>query len=104
MVGDDTQIALNKDLACKRHKDHANKEHSCILWLGDFTGGTLNFEDGTKVESKGAWHKTDGHIHHWNDPHVGTKYSIVLYRGTRRAKTKSLWGAVKAKRAAENIV
>ena len=36
--GDDTQITLNKDLVCKRHKDHSNQEHSWILWLGDFTG------------------------------------------------------------------
>ena len=31
--GDDTQITLNKDLVCQRHRDHANKEHSWILWL-----------------------------------------------------------------------
>ena len=24
--GDDVQITLNKDLVCKRHRDHANKE------------------------------------------------------------------------------
>ena len=29
--GDDTQITLNKDLMCKRHRDHGNKEHSWIL-------------------------------------------------------------------------
>ena len=84
MVGDDAQITLNKDLACKRHKDHGNKEHSYILWLGDFTGGALNFDDGTKVEGKGVWHKISGHIHHWNDPHEGSKYSSVLYRGSKK--------------------
>ena len=26
---------------CKRHRDHGNKEHSWILWLGDFAGGAL---------------------------------------------------------------
>ena len=98
--GDDTQITLNKDLVCKRHKDHGNKEHSYILWLGDFTGGALNFDDGTKVEGKGVWHKINGHIHHWNDPHEGSKYSIVLYRGTRKQKSRSLADAMRAKRAA----
>ena len=39
--GEDTQITLNADLVCKRHKDHGSKEHSYILWLGDFTGGAL---------------------------------------------------------------
>ncbi len=28
---EDTQITLNKDQMCKRHKDHGNKEHSWIL-------------------------------------------------------------------------
>ncbi len=31
--GDDTKITFNKDFVCKRHRDHANKEHSEILWL-----------------------------------------------------------------------
>ena len=25
---DETQITLNKDVTCQRHRDHANKEHS----------------------------------------------------------------------------
>ena len=98
--GDDIQITLNKDLVCKRHRDHANKEHSWILWLGDFTGGALNFDDGTKVEGKGVWHKISGHIHHWNDPHEGSKYSIVLYRRTRTTKSNRLADAGRARRAA----
>ena len=98
--GDGMQITLNKDLVCKRHRDHANKEHSWILWLGDFTGGALNFDDGTKVEGAGIWHKINGHIHHWNDPHEGTKYSIVLYRGTRKPKGRTLADARWAKGAA----
>ncbi len=98
--GDDTQITLNKDLVCKRHRDHGNKEHSWILWLGDFTGGALNFDDGTKVEGKGVWHKINGQIPHWNDPHEGSKYSVVLYRGTKKQKSRTLADAMRAKRAA----
>ena len=96
---DETQITLNKDLVCKRHRDHANKEHSWIMWLGDFTGGTLHFDDGAKIEGRREWHKINGHIHHWNDPHEGTKYSIVLYRGTRKPKTNRLLEAKRAKKA-----
>ena len=99
--GDDTQITLNKDLVCKRHKDHGNKEHSWILWLGDFTGGALNFDHGTNVEGKREWHKINGHIYHWNDPHEGTKYAIVLYRGTRQHKNNRLVEAMRAKRLRE---
>ena len=96
---DETQITLNKDLVCKRHRDHANKEHSWIMWLGDFTGGALHFDDGAKIEGRREWHKINGHIHHWNDPHQGTKYSIVLYRGTRKPKTNGLLKAKQAKKA-----
>ena len=98
--GDETQIAFDKGLVCKRHKDRGNKEHSYILWLGDFTGGALNFDDGTKVEGKGVWHKINGHIHHWNDHHESSKHSIVIYGGTRKQKSKSLAEAMRAKRAA----
>ena len=99
--GEDTQITLNKDVMCKRHRDHGNKEHSWILWLGDYTGGDLHFDDGAKVEGKREWHKINGHIHHWNDPHEGTKYSIVLYRGTRQQKSSRLVEAMRAKRERE---
>ncbi len=76
---------------CKRYKNHGKKEHSWIKWLGDFTGGAFNFDDGAKVKGKREWHKINGHIHHWNDPHEGTKHSIVLYRGTRQQKTAGSW-------------
>ena len=68
------------------------------MWLGDFIGGALHFDDGSTIEGKGVWHKINGHIHHWNDPHEGNKYSIVLYRGTRKPKTNSLVAAKRAKR------
>ena len=96
---DETQITLNKDVMCQRHRDHANKEHSWILWLGDFTGGALLFDDGTRVEGKGVWHKINGHIYHWNEPHEGSpKYSLVLYRRTRVPKFNRLHAALARKR------
>ena len=102
--GEDTQITLNKDVMCKRHRDHGNKEHSWILWLGDYTGGDLHLDDGAKVEGKREWHKINGHIHHWNDPHEGTKYSVVLYRGTRKPKSNRLVEAMRAKRERESLL
>ncbi len=83
---------------CKRHKDHPNREHSWILWLGDFTGGALSFDDCSKIEGKGVWHKINGRIHHWNEPHEGSKYSIVLYRRTKKTKSNKLLEAKRAKR------
>ena len=98
--GEETQIILNKDLTCKRHRD-GNKEHSWILWLGDFTGGALHFEDGAKIEEKYKWHRINGQTPHWNDPHEGTKYAIVLYRSTRAPKCNNLYMARRRKRERE---
>ena len=66
----------------------AIKGHSWILWLGDFQGGALVFEDGSRIEEKYKWHKIDGQIPHWNEPHEGTKYSIIVYK-SQAAKNKS---------------
>ncbi len=73
-----------------------NKENSWVMWLGDFTGGALNFDEGAEVEGKREWHKIKGHIHHRNDPHEGTQCSIVLCGGTRKQKSRT---SVEAKRA-----
>ncbi len=58
--------------------------------VGDFKGGALNFDDGTKVEGNREWHRINGHMHHWNDHHGVTKYSVVLCKGTKKPKRKRL--------------
>jgi len=78
--GDETKFALNRNVQCEKHRGSGNRDHSYVLFLGDFTGGALLFEDGTRIEEKYKWHKIDGSIPHWNEPHEGTKYSIILYR------------------------
>ena len=87
--------------ALPQGKRSSTREHSWILWLGDFAGGALNFDDGSKVEGKREWHKINGQIHHWNDPHEGSKYSIVLYRGTMKPKARTIAASVRAKRERE---
>jgi hypothetical protein len=32
------------------------------------------------------WHKINGQIAHWNEPHEGTKYSIIVYQGESKSK------------------
>ncbi len=59
------------------------------MWLGDFTGGELNFDDGDEVEGERERRKINGHIHHWNDPHEGTQYSIVRCRGAKKRKSRT---------------
>jgi hypothetical protein len=71
-----------------------------VLFLGDFTGGALLFEDGTRLEEKYKWHKINGNIPHWNEPHEGTKYSIILYRSKPFvAKTHIINKRIKARKA-----
>ena len=43
------------------------------------------------------WHKINGQIAHWNEPHEGTKYSIIVYQG--ESKSKKTDHINKAKRA-----
>ena len=78
-------LVINKNVTCARHVDKYNDGHSWILMLGDFEGGSLVFDDGRRIEGVGKWHKFDGHVPHYNEPHIGDKYSIVLYKPTRES-------------------
>ena len=71
--GDETRICINRNVKCEGHKD-CNKGHSYVLWLGDFTGGALLFDDGTKIEEK------------TNGTKLMDKYSI----GTSRIREPSI--------------
>jgi hypothetical protein len=99
---DETQITINRNVTCQKHRD-GNNGHSYLLWLGDFTGGALLFEDGTRIEEKYKWHKFDGQNAHWNEPHEGTKYGIVLYKGSGKIK-KTAVILNKRKEAAEKAL
>ena len=74
-----TNVILNRNVTCQRHRD-GNDGHSWILWLGDLEGGALVFETGERITEKGVWHKIDGRVPHWNEPHTGDKYGVVLYQ------------------------
>lgn len=92
---DETQVILNENVMCKRHKD-SNVGHSWVTWFGDYTGGALCFEDGTRLEQPYVWHKIDGHIPHWSEPHTGTKYGVVLYRsGVKKTKVQNIVGVLR---------
>ena len=69
--GEDTRMSISRNAQRERRKD-GNKGHSYVLWLGDFTGGALLFDDGTRLEEKYTWHKINGQIHHWDELHEGT--------------------------------
>jgi len=91
----ETRITLNRNVQCERHRD-GNNGMSWIIWLGDFTGGALVFDDGTRIEEKYKWHHIDGRQYHWNEPHEGTKYAIILYKSSKPPKGLNMaakrWG------------
>ena len=56
------------------------------FWLGDFTGGALVFDDWTRIDEKYKWHQIDGRQSHWNEPHEGTKYAVIVYTSSKRTR------------------
>ena len=83
-------ICVNKNIKCEPHVDKNNKGNSWILFLGDFSGGALCFADGRVIDVHGVWHEFDGKIQHWNEPHEGDKYSIILYTRLRSTRPRRL--------------
>lgn len=85
-----TTIQVNKNYTTLPHKDIANDEDSpsYLISLGDYDGGLLCFEDGTKVDANKQMISFNGSkIVHWNEPHSGgNKYSLVFYRNKRVVK------------------
>ena len=87
--GDETHIVVNRNVQCARHTD-ANDGHSWILFLGDFTGGARVFDTGDRVTQRRIWHKIFGRVPHWNEPHEGTKYSVIVFRAVPRLSKHEL--------------
>jgi hypothetical protein len=80
-----TTVQVNKNYTTKRHKDIANfnGEPSYIISLGDYTDGLLYLEKEdcvVKIDAFNTMYEFDGSkTYHWNEPHHGTKYSLVFY-------------------------
>ena len=43
-----------------------------------------------RIEGANVWHCFSGQEYHWNEPHVGQKYSVVLYRPTRESCARQI--------------
>ncbi len=77
-------MTVNKNVQTYPHRDSLNKGDAAILFLGDFTGGELHAENGTIISEKRVWHRfNNAGLLHWNVPHQGTKYSIILANNKR---------------------
>ena len=82
----DWRVTINKNIQCYPHRDRGNVGRSYILFMGDYTGGELCFENGTVVSERDTWHEIDGSIVHWNTPIEGEKYSVILFNKAPSAR------------------
>ena len=73
-----TTIQVNKNVQCKPHFDKNNVGSSCIIGLGDYTGGELVIE-GKDYDIQNKILQFDGKKGHWVKPFRGTRYSIILF-------------------------
>ena len=88
-----TELCLNKNVECTPHKDKANTGASYVLFLGEFTGGALVFENGERFEERGVWQGPcyGAEVTHWNEPiTAGTKYSVIAYSRAKMANAKNI--------------
>ena len=88
MLGPDIYaVCINKNVLCGAHRDKKNCNFSYICFFGNFMGGALCLEDGSRFEEKYFWHGPfDGtSITHWNEPFPGFKYSVVAFTSKVRS-------------------
>ena len=79
-------ICINKNTIAEPHVDRNNRGVSCIVGLGDYTGGELVLKGNADCDdSKVSIHKNpiefDGSkIIHYSLPFEGTRYSIIYFQ------------------------
>ena len=58
---------------------HKNQGLSYGILLGNFSGGALCVEDGSKFGNPNEWFSLNGRLNHWVEPFEGERYSIIIY-------------------------
>ncbi len=72
------QVTLNYNHLMLPHR-HKNQGLSYGILLGEFTGGALCVEDGSKFGNPNEWFSFNGRLNHWVEPFEGDRYSIIIY-------------------------
>ena len=75
-----THLAVNHNVTCTPHRDGRNRGEPRILFLGDFEGGDLHFEDGTTFNETKRWLSFDPQMLHWNSPVTQRATSTASWR------------------------
>ena len=82
-------IQVNQDVVCTKHRDKNNTGDSYLISLGDFTGGELIVEE-ILYDCKMKPIVFNGALmEHYNNPFVGSKWSVILFKSTIPDKWKS---------------
>jgi len=73
-------ICINKNTVAQPHRDRNNSGVSCIVALGDFTGGELVYGNAVVNIHKNPIHFDGSKIEHYSLPFEGTRYSIIYFQ------------------------
>lgn len=72
-------ITVNQNNVCAPHKDKGNLGASMIITGGDYEGGSFMLE-GEPIDTRYRPLVFDGHREHWNEPFIGTRWSIIFFK------------------------
>jgi len=73
-------ICINKNTIAEPHTDRNNSGESCIVGLGDYTGGQLVYGNEVVSIHKNPIHFDGSKIQHYSLPFEGTRYSIIYFQ------------------------
>ena len=80
-----TSICINHNTIAEPHQDKHNQGVSCIVGIGNYTGGELVvfYENGEKiVDIHNKPYTFDGSKYiHWSLPFEGNRYSLIFFVG-----------------------
>jgi len=80
-VGGWDAVQVNDNYKSAPHRDKGNQGESYIVSFGDYTGGNLCLEDGTKTDTNHkGWTFNGSQIKHWTDAWEGRRLTLVFYR------------------------
>jgi len=72
-------ICINHNTVAEPHTDRNNSSVSCIVGLGDYTGGELVYGDQTVNIHKNPIEFDGSKIQHYSLPFEGNRYSIIYF-------------------------
>lgn len=87
-----TSVQVNKNMACRPHRDAGNEGPSYIIGLGDYTGGRLVVWDDAgkqqRIDIRNRFFRFDGRKLHAVEPFKGERYSLVFFTVKKHANER----------------